>query len=53
MGRLPVDRGLIRVTGRADLPGSPLQYATTKEFLERFGLAGLKELPRDGELAEG
>lgn len=48
-----VDRGLVRVTGRADLPGAPLQYATTREFLERFGLEGLKDLPRDGELVEG
>ena len=48
-----VDRGLVRVTGRADVPGHPLQYGTTKEFLDRFALAGLKELPRDGELAEG
>lgn len=47
-----VDRGLARVTGRASLPGSPLQYGTTKEFLERFGLANLKDLPRDGELTE-
>jgi segregation and condensation protein B len=47
-----VDRGLVRITGRAELPGQPLLYGTTKEFLERFGLAGLKELPRDGELNE-
>ena len=47
-----VDRGLARVTGRADLPGSPLLYGTTREFLERFGLASLGELPRDGELSE-
>jgi len=47
-----VDRGLVRVTGRADQPGSPLQYGTTRDFLERFGLAALKDLPRDGELAE-
>ena len=45
-----VDRGLARVTGRADLPGAPLQYGTTKEFLDRFGMAGLGDLPRDGEL---
>ena len=50
--RTLVDRGLARVTGRASLPGSPLQYGTTKEFLERFGLASLKDLPRDGELTE-
>ncbi len=46
-----VDRGLIKVSGRADVPGSPLQYATTKEFLDRFGLSGVSDLPRDAELA--
>lgn len=45
------DRGLVRVTGRADQPGSPLQYGTTRDFLDRFGLGSLKDLPRDGELA--
>jgi segregation and condensation protein B len=50
--RTLVDRGLVRVTGRADLPGSPLQYGTTRDFLERFGLPSLKSLPRDGELVE-
>jgi len=51
MLRTLVDRGLARVTGRADQPGSPLQYGTTREFLDRFGLASLKDLPRDAELA--
>ena len=46
-----VDRGLIRVTGRADVPGNPLEYGTTSEFLDRFGLGSLEELPRDAELA--
>jgi segregation and condensation protein B len=50
MLRMLVDRGLVKVTGRAELPGSPLQYGTTKDFLDRFGLGGLDELPRDGEL---
>ena len=45
-----VDRGLVRVAGRAEQPGSPLQYGTTKEFLDRFGLANLNQLPRDAEL---
>ena len=45
------DRRLITVSGRADQPGAPLLYATTSEFLDRFGLADLDELPRDGELA--
>jgi segregation and condensation protein B len=46
-----VDRGLVKVSGRADVPGHPLQYATTKTFLDRFGLAGLDDLPRDSELS--
>ena len=37
--------------GRADVPGHPLQYGTSKEFLDRFGLGGLGDLPRDSELA--
>ncbi len=53
MLRSLVDRGLIKVTGRAETPGAPLQYGTTKDFLDRFGLANLKALPRDGELVQG
>jgi len=48
--RTLVDRGLVRVAGRSDDPGHPLLYATTKKFLDSFGLASLDELPRDGEL---
>ena len=36
---------LVRCTGRADVPGRPLQYGTTQQFLERFGLAALTDLP--------
>lgn len=50
--RTLIDRGLVKVGGRADVPGHPLQYATTKEFLDRFGLATLDDLPRDSELAK-
>ncbi len=50
MLRALVDRGLVKVVGRAELPGNPLQYGTTKEFLDRFGLGSLEDLPRDGEL---
>ncbi len=49
--RTLVDRGLVKVTGRADQPGHALQYGTTRDFLDRFGLASLADLPRDGELA--
>jgi len=51
MLRSLVDRGLVRVTGRSDQPGAPLLYGTTRQFLERFGLARVEDLPRDGELA--
>jgi segregation and condensation protein B len=44
------DRDLIKVSGRADVPGHPLQYETTKTFLARFGLPDLGDLPRDSEL---
>ncbi len=50
--RTLVDRGLVRVEGRADVPGHPLQYATTRTFLDRFGLGTLDELPRDSELTK-
>lgn len=50
--RTLVDRGLVRVAGRADVPGHPLQYGTTKNFLDRFGLGTLEDLPRDTELAK-
>ena len=48
--RMLVDRGLIKIEGRSDVPGHPLLYATSKKFLDVFGLASLDELPRDGEL---
>ena len=42
----------VRVEGRADVPGHPLQYGTTKQFLDHFGLARVDDLPRDSELAK-
>ena len=44
------ERGLVRIAGRADLPGSPLLYGTTQRFLEIFGLRDLQELPKDRDL---
>ena len=43
--RTLLEHRLLRVVGRADVPGRPLQYGTTQYFLERFGLASLKDLP--------
>jgi segregation and condensation protein B len=40
-----LDRLLVRVGGRRDEPGRPLQYATTPQFLEMFSLPGLGALP--------
>lgn len=45
MLRTLLQHKLVRVTGRADVPGRPLQYGTTEHFLERFGLSSLQELP--------
>jgi segregation and condensation protein B len=44
------ERGLVRVAGRAELPGSPLLYGTTQRFLEIFGLRDIQDLPKDREL---
>lgn len=43
--RTLVERGLIKTVGRADAPGQPIQYGTTKSFLRRFGLKSAAELP--------
>jgi len=40
-----VDRRFIVEAGRRDVPGRPLEYRTTPEFLESFGLRSLAELP--------
>ena len=45
-------RGIIEVRGRADSPGRPLQYGTTKEFLDLFHLSSLKDLPKLREIKE-
>jgi segregation and condensation protein B len=41
-----LDRGFIRETGRKDTPGRPVQYGTSKEFLQLFGLASIADLPK-------
>ena len=46
-----LDRSLVRISGRADLPGRPLLYATTGYFLEHFGLKSTQDLPNSSELA--
>ena len=46
-----LDLRLIRILGRANLPGRPFLYGTTREFLDKFGLRDLQELPEAGRLA--
>lgn len=47
-----LERKLIRVLGRKEIPGRPLIYATTRLFLELFGLKDLKDLPSPKEIEE-
>ena len=47
-----LERKLIRVMGRKDLPGRPLIYGTTKQFLELFDLKDLSELPTLKDLTD-
>ncbi len=47
-----MERKLIKVLGRKDIPGRPLIYATTKKFLEIFDLKDLKDLPTPKEIEE-
>jgi segregation and condensation protein B len=48
-----LERRLIRIVGRKDAPGRPLLYATTKDFLEVFGLPDLQALPPLAEVGDG
>ncbi|MGV3530972.1 MAG: SMC-Scp complex subunit ScpB, partial [Chthoniobacteraceae bacterium] len=45
-----LDRGLVKIAGRAEVPGRPLLYSTTEYFLQHFGLKTVDELPNVGEL---
>ncbi len=54
-----LDKNLLRILGKKDVPGRPLMYGTSRRFLELFGLRDLKDLPTlkefsalDPELAE-
>jgi segregation and condensation protein B len=45
-----LDLGLVKIAGRAEIPGRPLLYETTLHFMEHFGLRNLNELPNASEL---
>lgn len=46
MIRLLVERNLIKEVGRKDVPGKPVQFGTTKEFLKFFRLKSIADLPK-------
>ena len=50
--RMLMERNLIRVLGRKEIPGRPIIYATTKQFLEVFDLKNLKDLPTPKEIED-
>jgi len=47
-----LERRLIKVVGRKPVVGRPFLYATTREFLDRFGLNDLTDLPKVEDMAE-
>ena len=48
--RALMERNLVKIAGRDEIPGSPLIYGTTKEFLDTFGIHSIEDLPRPEEV---
>jgi segregation and condensation protein B len=46
-----LERGLVKISGRKQVVGRPFLYATTRDFLDRFGLRDLNDLPKVEDLA--
>jgi segregation and condensation protein B len=47
-----LQKGLIKTCGRLPVPGRPIRYGTTKEFLRYFGIKELSDLPREADFGE-
>lgn len=47
-----LEKGLVKIVGRAEVIGRPMLYGTTKRFLETFGLGSLDDLPRSEDLRQ-
>ena len=45
-----IERGLVSIAGRSDLPGKPFLYETSRNFLEHFGIKDVEDLPNSAEL---
>jgi segregation and condensation protein B len=43
-----IEKRVVKIAGRKDVPGKPLLYATTRTFLEHFGLNSIEDLARLG-----
>ncbi len=50
--RTLLEKNMIKIAGRKEVPGRPILYGTTKDFLAHFGLNSLKELPPLSEFTE-
>ena len=50
--RTLLDQKMIRIVGRQEIPGRPILYGTGKQFLQRFGLRSLRDLPPLKELKD-
>ena len=49
MIRLLMEKQLVREAGKKDVPGKPVQYGTTREFLKFFRLESIADLPKLSE----
>ena len=47
-----LERSLVKISGRKQVVGRPFLYSTTREFLDRFGLRDLTDLPRVEDMAD-
>jgi segregation and condensation protein B len=47
-----IERKLVKTVGRKQVVGRPFMYGTTREFLERFGLNDISDLPKVDELSD-
>jgi segregation and condensation protein B len=47
-----MERKLIKIVGRKQVVGRPFLYGTTREFLQRFGLNDLSDLPKVEDMSE-
>lgn len=50
--RTLMERKMVKITGRAEELGRPMLYGTTRQFLDTFGLASVKDLPKPDEFAD-